>query len=126
MFLPGKFYGQRSLVGYSRWGRKEQDMPEHTQLCTFSYFAVPLLSGFRPFGTPWAAACQTFQYFSISWNLLRLTFFESMMPSNYLILCCLLLLLSSIFPSIRVFSNELALCIRWPKHWSFSISPSKE
>ena len=58
MFLPGKFYGHRSLVGYSRWGRKEQDMPEHTQLCTFSYFAVPLLSGFQPFGTPWAAAAR--------------------------------------------------------------------
>ena len=51
---------------------------------------------------------------------------ESVMPSNHLILCCPLLLLLSIFPSIRVFSNELALCIRWPKYWSFSISPSNE
>ena len=61
-------------------------------------------------------------------DLLKLMFFESMMPSNHLILCCLLLLLPSIFPSIRVFSNELVLCIRWPKYWrfSFSVSPSSE
>ena len=58
----------------------------------------------------------------------KLLFIESVMPSNYLILCHLLLLLPSVFPSIRVFSNESALCIRWPKYWSFSfnISPSKE
>ena len=61
-----------------------------------------------------------------SWNLLKLMSFESVMPSNHLILCCPLLL--SIFPSIRVFSNELALRMRWPKYWnfSFSISPSNE
>ena len=61
-------------------------------------------------------------------NLLKLTFIESVMPSNHLILCHPLLLLPSIFPSIRVFSNESVLCIRWPKYWSssFSISPSNE
>ena len=61
-------------------------------------------------------------------NLLKLTFIESVMPSNHLILCCLLLLPLAIFPSIRVFSNESVLCIRWPKYWSssFSISPSNE
>ena len=66
--------------------------------------------------------------FAFSWNLLELMSFESMMPSNHLILCRSLLLLSSIFPSMRVFSSELALPIRWPKHWSFSfsISPSNE
>ena len=64
--------------------------------------------------------------FTVSWSLLRLTSIESVIPSNHLILCCPLLLLPSIFPSIRVFSNESALHIRWPKYWSFSfsISPS--
>ena len=62
------------------------------------------------------------------WCLLKLMSIESVMPSNHLILCCSLLLLSSIFPSIRAFSNDLALCIRWPKYgsFSFSISPSNE
>ena len=61
-------------------------------------------------------------------EFIKLTFIESVMPYNHLILCCPLLLLSSIFPSIRVFSNESILCIRWPKNWSFSfiISPSNE
>ena len=66
--------------------------------------------------------------FSISWSLLKLMSMESVMPSNRLILCHPLLLLPSIFPSIRVFSNDSVLCIRWPKYWSFSysISPSHE
>ena len=62
----------------------------------------------------------------ISQSFLKLIFIESMMPSNHLILCCPVLLLASIFPSIRFFSSELALHIRWPKYWSFSISPSNE
>ena len=68
------------------------------------------------------------QSFTISWSLLKLMSIELMMPSNYLILCCPLLLLPSVFPSTRVFSDESALCIRWPKYWSFSfnISPSSE
>ena len=70
------------------------------------------------------APCQAPLSFTISWSLLKLMSIESAMPSNHLILCCPLLLLPSIFPSIRVFSNELALHIRWPKYWSFSISPS--
>ena len=76
----------------------------------------------------WTAAHQDSLSFTISRSLLKLMSIESVMPSNYLILCCLLLLLPSIFPSIRVFSNESALCIRWPKYWSFSfnISLSKE
>ena len=63
-----------------------------------------------------------------SWSLLKLMSIESVMPSNHLILCCPLLLLLSIFPSIRVFPNELLLCVRWPKYWSFSfsVSPSNE
>ena len=76
--------------------------------------------------TPWTAACQASLSFIISQSLLKLMSIESVMPSNHLILCCPLLLLPSIFPSIRVFSNELALLIRWLEYWSFSISPSNE
>ena len=78
--------------------------------------------------TPWTAACQAFLSLTISWSFLKLMSIESMMPSNPLILCHLLLL-PSIFPSTRVFSNDSAvLCIWWPKYWSFSfsISPSNE
>ena len=77
---------------------------------------------------PWTAACQTSLSITNSQNLLKLMSIPSMMPSNHLILCRPFLLLPAIFPSIRVFSNELVLHIRWPKYWSFSfsISPSKE
>ena len=68
--------------------------------------------------TLWTAARQASLSFPISWNLFKLISIESMMPSNHFILCHPLLLLPTIFPSIRVFSNELALCIRWPKYWS--------
>ena len=74
------------------------------------------------FGTPWIAARQTSLSFTISWSLLKFMSIESVMPSNPLILCRLLLLLSSVFPSIRVFSNESALHIRRPKDWSFSFN----
>ena len=78
--------------------------------------------------TPWTAAHQASLFLIISWSLPKLMSIELVMPSNHLILCHPLLLLPSIFPSIRVFSNELALCSRWPKYWnfSFSISPSNE
>ena len=78
--------------------------------------------------TSWTAACQASLSITNSRSLLKLISTESVRPSNYLILCHPLLLLSSIFPSISVFSNESALCIRWPKYWSFSfnISPSNE
>ena len=78
----------------------------------------------RLFMTPWTAAHQTSLSFTISWSLPKFMPIESVMPSNHLILCRALLLLPSIFPSIRVFSNELALCITWPKYWSFSFSTS--
>ena len=71
-------------------------------------------------------ACQASLSFTISQSLLTLMSTESLIPSKHLILCCPLLLLPSIFPSIKIFSNELALHIRWPKYWSFSISPSNE
>ena len=78
------------------------------------------------FATPWTAAHQASLSFTISKSLLNFMSIQSLMPSNHLILCCPLLLPPSIFPSIRVFSNESAPCIRWPKYWSFSISPSNE
>ena len=77
---------------------------------------------------PWIAAHKASLSITNSWSLLKLMSIESVMPSNHFILCRPLLLLPSIFPSIRVFSSESALCIRWPKYWnfSFSISPSNE
>ena len=77
---------------------------------------------------PWTAAHQTSLSVTISWSLLKLMSIESVMPSNHLVLCCPLLLPPSVFPSIRVFSNEAVLHICWPKYWSFSfsISPSNE
>ena len=71
---------------------------------------------------PWTAAHQTSLSITNTWSLLKLMSIELVMPSNHLIFCCPLLLLSSIFPSIRVFSNESVLHIRWPKYWSFSFS----
>ena len=78
--------------------------------------------------TPWTAARQAALSITFSRSLFKLMCIESVMASNHLILCCPLLLMPSIFPSIRVFSNESAFCIRWPKYWSFSfsISPSNE
>ena len=90
--------------------------------------SVQLLSHVRLFVTPWTAACQASLHITTSWSLLKLMSMELVMPSNHLILCHLLLLLPSILASIRVFSNESVLHIRWPKDWSFSfsISPSNE
>ena len=87
---------------------------------------VQLLSPEQLSVTPWTAACQAVLSFTISWSLLKLKSTESVMLLNHLILCCPLLFLPSIFPSIRVFSNESALHIKWPKYWSFNISPSNE
>ena len=89
---------------------------------TFS--SVRLLSCVRLFATPWTAARQASLSITNSWSLLKLMSIESVMPSNHLILCHPLLLLPSIFPSIRIFSNESVLHIRWPKYWSFSFSIS--
>ena len=86
------------------------------------YVVVQSLSRFQLFVTPWTEACQALLSCSISWSLLKLMSIESVMPPNDLVLCRPLLLLTSIFPSIRVFYNELALRIRWPKDWGFSFS----
>ena len=90
--------------------------------------SVQLLSPVQLFATPWTAACQASLSITNSRSLLQLMSIETMMPSNHLILCHLLLLLPSIFPNIKVFSSESVFHIRWPKFWSFSfnISPSNE
>ena len=97
-------------------------------VCVCVYESVQLLSRVWLFLTPWTAAHKASLSITNSQSLLKLMFIESVMPSNHLIFCHPLLLLSSIFPSIRVFSTESVLCISWPGYWSFSfsISPSNE
>ena len=92
------------------------------------FSSVQSLSHVWFFATPWTAACQASLSITSSQSLLKLMSIESVMPSNHLILCRPLLLLPSLFPSIRVFPNESVICIRWPKDWNFSfnISPSNE
>ena len=94
----------------------------------YTFISVQSLSRVRLFATPWTAALQSSLFITKSWSLPKLMSIESVMPSNHLILCRPLLLLPSIFSGIRVFSNESALRIKWPKYWSFSfnISPSNE
>ena len=101
-------------------------VPHLTTICGLS--SVKSLSRVQLFVTPWTAACQASLSITNSWSLLKLRSIQSVMPSNHLIHCHPLLLLPSIFPSIRVFSNESVLHIRWLKYWSFSfsISPSNE
>ena len=96
--------------------------------CCTQFSSVQSLNRVWLFETPWTAACQASLSITISRSLLKLMSIKLVMPSNHLILCRPLLLLPSIFPSIRVFSNESALCIRWSRYWSFSIniSPSNE
>ena len=106
-----------ALCSYWNW---------HIGPMTFS--SVQLLSHIWLFVTPWTAARQASLSITNSWSLLKLMSNESVMPFNHLILCRPFLLLPSIFPSIKVFSNVSVLCIRWPKYWSYSfnISPSNE
>ena len=96
--------------------------------CSVQFSSVQLFSHVQFFVTPWTAAFQASLSISNSWSLPKLMSIESVTPCNYLILYCPLFLLLSIFPSIKVFPNESALHIRWPKYWSFSfsISPSNE
>ena len=90
--------------------------------------SVQSLNRVRLSATQWTAACQASLSITNSWTLLKLMSIESVMTSNHLILCCPFFLLPSVFPSIRVFSDESVLLIRWPKCWSFSfsVSPSNE
>ena len=94
----------------------------------WSVVVVQLLNHVQHFVTPWTATYQTSVSFTTSWSLLKFMSIGSVMPPNHLILCHPLLLLPAIFPSIRIFSRESALCIRWPKYWKFSfgISPSNK
>ena len=122
VFLTGEFHGQSSLAG-------SLHTCGHKQLDTIEWLSsVQSLSRVQLFATPWTAACQASLSITISRSLPKLMSIESVIPSNHLILCCPLLLLPSIFPSIRVFSNESIVHIRWPKYWSlsFSISPSSK
>ena len=107
---------------------KSRDITLLTKVHIVKFSSAQSLSHVQLFATPWTAACQASLSITNSWSLPELMFIESVMPSNHLILCHSLLLLPSIFPSIRVFSNESILHIRWPKYWSFSfnISPSNE
>ena len=109
-------------------------IPSKCEILSIGYFYVRLynsvqsLSHRQLFVTPWTAARQASLSITNCWSLLKLMSVELVMPSNHLILCCPFLLLPSIFPSIRVFSSESVLLIRWPKYWSlsFSLSPSSE
>ena len=98
------------------------------QTLNSKFRSVQSLSHVRLFVTPWTATCQASLSITNCWNLLKLMSIEMVLPSNHFILCHPLLLLPSLFPRIRVFSNQSLLCIRWPKYWSFSfnISPSDE
>ena len=113
------------MVWYlNHWRLGQPTIPQSA----FFSLAVQFSHSVVSFVTPWTAACQASLSITNSWSFLKLMSIESVMPSNHLILCRPLLLLPSIFPSLRVFSNETALCIRWPEYWSFSfnISPSSE
>ena len=112
---------------FAEWLNKFAEWPTKLWVLTNTHSSVQSLSHVRLFATPWSAARQASLSITNSQSLPKVMSIESVMASSYLILCCLLLLLPSIFPSISVFSNESTLCVRWPKYWSFSfsISPSK-
>ena len=101
-------------------------IPQEWAFDSCYFCSVQSLSRVRLSATPWIAARQASLPTTNSQSSPKPMFIESVMPPNHLILCCPLLLLPSIFPSIRVFPNESALRIKWPKYWSFSISPSDE
>ena len=108
-----------------------QFYPKYTIFTVYNilqFNSVQSLSRVQLFVNTWITACQASLSITNSWSLLKLMPIELVMPSSHLILCCPLLLLPPILPSIRVFSNESTLLIRWPKYWSFSfsISPSNE
>ena len=146
LFLPGESHGQRNLVDYNSivLQRARHDWSNlvwlyyilKSILTSGLWKPIPQLgilpviveslSHVRVFATPWTAARQASLSITNSWSLLKFMSIDSVMPSSQLILCHPLLLPPSTFPSIRVFSNELALHIRWPKYWNFSISPSNE
>ena len=105
-----------------RWARWRTNWNEESA----QFSSIQLLFHVLLFASPWTPAYQASLFITNSRIILKLMYIESMIPSNYLNFCHPLLLLSSIIPNIMVFSNESALCIRWPKYWSFSISSSNE
>ena len=107
-----------------RLWKRQSIMKVHSIVQGWPTAVLQPLSLVQPFATPWTATCQASPSFTVSLSLLRLLSIESVMPSNHFILCRPLLFLPSIVPNIRVFSNESALCIRWPKYWSVSLSIS--
>ena len=121
--FPGSFYWEHIWKKNSYWKRGT-----FLKTITSQFSSVQSLSRLRLFATPWITARQASLSITNSWSLLKLMSTESVMPSSHLILCLPLLLLPPIPPSIRVFSNESTLHMRWPKYWSFSfsISPSNE
>ena len=114
-----------SILFYEECRKLLSDLWFHI-LHSVQFSSIQLLSHVWLFATPWTAAHQASLSFTNSRSLLKLMSIESGMPSNHLILCCPLFLQPSIFPSIRIFSSESVLRIRWPKHWNFSTSPSNE
>ena len=122
-------------IGFSHWANVFLNKMKCYLISSFSFLgiletisSVQSLSRVWLFVTPWTPACQASLSITNSWSLFKLMSIESVMPSNHLILSLSLLLTPSIFTSIRVFSNESNLCIKWPKYWSFnvSISPSSD
>ena len=129
LLSPLEAGSKRTLSGDDTKNQRGSEAPESSKKSrTLNYSSVQLLSCVRLFVTPWTAARQASLSITNSWSPPKPMSIKSLMPSNHLTLCRPLLLLPFIFPSIRVFSNESALCIRWPKYWSFSfnISPSSE
>ena len=133
VIFPTRGWTQLSLIVCRFFTAEPQGKSRNTELVSLSHFqqiisSVQWLSRVRLFVTAWITACQASMSITISWSSLRLTSIESVMPSSHLILGRQLLLLPQIPPSIRVFSNESTLRMRWPKYWSFSFSiiPSKE
>ena len=111
----------------SHWTTRAIKKGEHRRTDVLHFVViVQLLSCVQLFEMQWTIAHQVSLSFTIFWSSLKFMSTELVILSNHLILCRPLLLLPSVFPSIKVFSNELVLCIRWPKYWSFSISPSNE
>ena len=119
IWYPLEVYNELNSIHFEKCSHRPHGFFKKWNL---QFSSVQLLSHVQLFGTLWTAERQASLSITNSWSLLKLTSIESVMPSNHFILRCLLLLLPSIFPSIRVFSNESALHIRWPKYWSFGKS----
>ena len=121
-------WNRTELVSYYLWADRVNSCGSQPPSALTGTAQFSSLSHVQFFATLWSAARQSSLSITNSWSLLKLMSIESVIPSNHFILCRPLLLLPSIFPSTTVFSNELALCIRWPEYWSFgfSINPSSE